>query len=693
VTKRGLSGGEKKRVNIGLELMARPALLFLDEPTSGLDAASSLLVVNGLKTLTVTQGVTICSVIHQPRKFIFEAFDNLVLLTSGGKMVYHGKTMNVNDYFSNLGYVLPLGENVADWAIDIATGSITPDEHAVGESCDNGAIVPITAVEEDQKQSLQRIFALRNSLLQRSANQREEGDDSAGVSAADTDDVIAMEQQLREYLTNSWNGYFTNLSESERTFYLPPEPFEMTSSSTSSSATPNIFRQTSLQITRRLIVMRENKLGHVIDLILTIVASLIIGIIIGVVKPVSSWAYKSMTYYDLANSMLSERPRDANNLSDLVEKLSRMCAFFFKADPVNTVAKLTQYATVGIFGLNIFSVIVTGAISIVIGIASAKPIKDYRLEFYREAGSGYSIAAYYIAISFLSAVEFTVQMIISSFMLLFLRQSLAPWRSYLLNSILLAWISSGWGQFYATWVSQDAIVIVIGFHMILMLFLSGGFPMDGFNLSSMANNPLLNSFAGLVAPGRFFIEAYAVNEAKCLAPQSGFTSQTLLAVGATPFHTMGMGAKDPNVAIRSCDGWYWNYLPMFLVGLTVRFLTGMVMHGASRTKMPRTPLLKVLRGDRNKLMTYVVVLLAFVGLLVVTLWSFLAERGTPVWTRLGALCDVVTDEGTSRDPDKCETYLSKILEKSSLIDWPFGNLTGNVTMANVCAVLNPSVLK
>jgi ABC-type multidrug transport system ATPase subunit len=92
VTRRGVSGGEKKRVNIGLELMLRPSVLFLDEPTSGLDSSSALLVMKSLKTLVETNGVTVCSVIHQPRKIIFDLFDSLVLLGVGGRMVYHGPT-------------------------------------------------------------------------------------------------------------------------------------------------------------------------------------------------------------------------------------------------------------------------------------------------------------------------------------------------------------------------------------------------------------------------------------------------------------------------------------------------------------------------------------------------------------------------------------------------------------------------
>ena len=87
MNRRGVSGGEKKRVNIGVELMSKPSILFLDEPTSGLDSSSALLVMGSLKKLVESQGVTVLSVIHQPRKAIFDSFDSLILLGMGGNMV------------------------------------------------------------------------------------------------------------------------------------------------------------------------------------------------------------------------------------------------------------------------------------------------------------------------------------------------------------------------------------------------------------------------------------------------------------------------------------------------------------------------------------------------------------------------------------------------------------------------------
>eukprot|EP00439_Symbiodinium_sp_Y106_P048645 s4315_g6.t1 len=88
-TGEGLSGGQKKRVNVGIELAACPTILFLDEPTSGLDATASLMIVQQLKRMA-RLGVTIVMVIHQPRYDLFTLLDDVLLLGTledkGGRM-------------------------------------------------------------------------------------------------------------------------------------------------------------------------------------------------------------------------------------------------------------------------------------------------------------------------------------------------------------------------------------------------------------------------------------------------------------------------------------------------------------------------------------------------------------------------------------------------------------------------------
>lgn len=121
--KRGISGGQRKRVSIGLELAADPTMLFLDEPTSGLDAASSLSIVHSLKKLTQL-GLTSVMVVHQPRWSLFSLFDDVLLLGKGGRTVYSGPAKGAQRYFQQLGFEAPKSENPADWIMDIIAGEV-----------------------------------------------------------------------------------------------------------------------------------------------------------------------------------------------------------------------------------------------------------------------------------------------------------------------------------------------------------------------------------------------------------------------------------------------------------------------------------------------------------------------------------------------------------------------------------------
>jgi len=121
VEARGISGGQRKRVNIGLELAANPSVLFLDEPTSGLDATSSLAIVHSLKQMAQL-GMTSIMVIHQPRYSLFTLFDDVLLLGKGGKTVYLGPSLHAKEYFEERGFVMEANENPADWFMDVLCG-------------------------------------------------------------------------------------------------------------------------------------------------------------------------------------------------------------------------------------------------------------------------------------------------------------------------------------------------------------------------------------------------------------------------------------------------------------------------------------------------------------------------------------------------------------------------------------------
>jgi ATP-binding cassette subfamily G (WHITE) protein 2 (PDR) len=120
----GLNVEQRKRLTIGVELVARPALLlFLDEPTSGLDSQTSWSIVDLLTKLSKSGQAVLCT-IHQPSAILFQRFDRLLLLAKGGRTVYFGdigrNSRTLVDYFVRQGGSPPSADvNPAEWMLEI----------------------------------------------------------------------------------------------------------------------------------------------------------------------------------------------------------------------------------------------------------------------------------------------------------------------------------------------------------------------------------------------------------------------------------------------------------------------------------------------------------------------------------------------------------------------------------------------
>jgi ABC-type multidrug transport system ATPase subunit len=114
--RRGVSGGERRRVSIGIDIIHDPIILFLDEPTSGLDSTSAFMVVKVLQRIAQSGSVVIMS-IHQPSYRILGLLDRLLFL-SRGRTVYYGPPAGLPPFFSEFGHPIPDGENPAEFALD-----------------------------------------------------------------------------------------------------------------------------------------------------------------------------------------------------------------------------------------------------------------------------------------------------------------------------------------------------------------------------------------------------------------------------------------------------------------------------------------------------------------------------------------------------------------------------------------------
>ncbi|KAI8438126.1 hypothetical protein MSG28_010754 [Choristoneura fumiferana] len=114
---KALSGGERKRVALAVQLLNDPPILFCDEPTTGLDSWAANAVVSRLRRLAVGGKLVICSV-HQPASGTFELFHQLVLL-AGGRTAFHGTIEQADHFFASLNFKCPLGFNAAEYYVTL----------------------------------------------------------------------------------------------------------------------------------------------------------------------------------------------------------------------------------------------------------------------------------------------------------------------------------------------------------------------------------------------------------------------------------------------------------------------------------------------------------------------------------------------------------------------------------------------
>ncbi|XP_073302587.1 ABC transporter G family member 29-like [Primulina huaijiensis] len=130
----GLSTEQRKRLTIAVELVANPSIIFMDEPTTGLDARAAAIIMRTVRK-TVDTGRTVVCTIHQPAIDIFEAFDELLLLKKGGKMIYAGplgrNSQEIVDYFEAIPGVPKIDDkcNPATWMLDVSS---VATEHRLG---------------------------------------------------------------------------------------------------------------------------------------------------------------------------------------------------------------------------------------------------------------------------------------------------------------------------------------------------------------------------------------------------------------------------------------------------------------------------------------------------------------------------------------------------------------------------------
>lgn len=168
-----VSGGERKRVNIGTELLTNPSIIMLDEPTSGLDSTSAVALIQLLVSLAHDHGKTVVTSIHQPSSAVFHKFDR-VLFLADGCVVYYGTPSDSLVYCDRLSLKCPEGYNAADHWMDLLVEDSAIDN---GEHHDVGVDVGEGGDEEENRGLVNHAFPI---ALERQKGGYGDGDDVEG---------------------------------------------------------------------------------------------------------------------------------------------------------------------------------------------------------------------------------------------------------------------------------------------------------------------------------------------------------------------------------------------------------------------------------------------------------------------------------------------------------------------------------
>ncbi|MCJ1327169.1 hypothetical protein MMC10_003836 [Thelotrema lepadinum] len=153
--RKGLSGGQKRRLSVASQLITAPRILFLDEPTSGLDSVASYEVMAYLKAVAKRNRIIIIASIHQPSSSTFNLF-NKVLLLSNGRLCYGGDRSAIISHFHSIGYTIPDHFNTAEFLLDLVNTDFSL--HSVASSHQLARIV------EEWRLYSRRLFNVESEL-------------------------------------------------------------------------------------------------------------------------------------------------------------------------------------------------------------------------------------------------------------------------------------------------------------------------------------------------------------------------------------------------------------------------------------------------------------------------------------------------------------------------------------------------
>ncbi|KAI5698839.1 hypothetical protein M8J75_012618 [Diaphorina citri] len=162
-----LSGGEKKRVSLAVQMLTDPPFLFCDEPTTGLDSFSAGTVIAVLRSFTQRGKAVLCT-IHQPASGIFELFDRVILMVPGGRVAYQGPVDDSIQHFKKLNIHCPPAYNTAEFLIKQLAQTSQKIDWLVNQYEKSSAYSDVTREIENiakKNQNMERVFGIEEMFL------------------------------------------------------------------------------------------------------------------------------------------------------------------------------------------------------------------------------------------------------------------------------------------------------------------------------------------------------------------------------------------------------------------------------------------------------------------------------------------------------------------------------------------------
>lgn len=513
----------------------------INNRTSGLDSRGAFVVMESLKRLVTSEGMTVATVIHQPRTDIYDMFDSVFLLGVGGRTVYHGPSNKCKAYFENIGFHMNEGESQADWFLDISSGDVVSDDDI--EVGDNG--------DED------------SPLIK----DKPSNEDASLVKA----------RLAREKLYQQYSVHFENLpSSAKEEYFNPPKPFALP---IMPKPVPG-WHQLLIQLRRNCLLTWRNRDARQIDGGILIIAIFLMTLLGG--EKISSFDHNPTA---LMWMKFIASDYDASEMLPIV--------FMYALQGINTA--LSYAMLVGIImsvliGLNASKVITEKKLEFYREAQSGVNVTAY----YLAAGVTSTVEQGLLAIIG-SVVAYLVLKPSTSYLVYL-------WNFFMISWLTVSWalllsicvpiesvstVIGFWNAFfgllfcgklppglYKDLYDKPVLAVFAAFVSPLRFFV------EGLGVSTAKCLPVQSGFP-------ISDDAFSYDKFGDKYPY--WQSSTYMA------HT-DLGSAE----VTGCEGWFWWVGASFAIGITIRIVAGIAIHFIGRAKQGKKPFIKEVTDDFYK---------------------------------------------------------------------------------------------